>query len=59
MRKSKGISRNRLEALQLAKDGLTRKKNMYGRQHVDSRSSAKKMSSPKVRRKGSRKSRAR
>ena len=29
MKRTTGISRNRFESLQLSKNGLTRKKNMY------------------------------
>lgn len=56
MKKSKGISRNRLETFHLAKEGLSRKKNMSIPRYLDSKSSAKKMNSPKVLSKTTRKS---
>ena len=37
MKRTAGISRNRFETLQLSKNGLTRKKNMYLPSNLDSK----------------------
>jgi len=48
MKRTKGICRNRLEAYQLAKSGVTRKKNMYAYCHSASKSLENKMMFQKV-----------